>query len=193
MNHDSIKELKIPGRVGSRALYYGLGLAYEGMGRIEASLDALIAASRFIPADADLLYHRGIAKEQLGDLTGAMNDFRTSVQLDPKHGPAHRNIGFILLEQDRLDEGVVELKESIRINPSDWKANLNLGTAYSRIFDNIVKELKQFPMTSPPKPGETDPFASANSNWSRSTTRSTGSRDRSPPIARPPGRIRTHP
>ena len=144
---------------GSRALFLALGLAYEDLGNVPASLDAFIAASRFPPPDAELLYHRGIAKEQLGDYQGAMSDFRAAVQLNPQHGRAHRNIGFILMQQDRSEDAVAELKEAIRIDPSDWKANLNLGSAYGNIYESLVKELQQIPAMNPPKPGETDPMA----------------------------------
>jgi len=121
------------------------------LGEDARALKAFDAAIFRGGADSDLFYHRGLAKEGLGDYAGALVDFRRAVALKPEDGNAHRNIGYVLLQVDRSEEATVALEEAIRLDPADSKAWLNLGTAYANVDEAVRKELKEL---RPPPAGQ---------------------------------------
>lgn len=54
---------------------------------------------------------------------------------NPKSDQAHRGLGWALLQQDRLEEAVMHLEESLRLNPRGIPAQINLGNVYMRCGD----------------------------------------------------------
>ena len=78
---------------------------------------ALVQLQRYGPAIADLTealgmgvsephkayYNRGIAREALGDLRGAFEDYNTALQIQPDWGPANAEIArFVRTRRDHL-------------------------------------------------------------------------------------------
>ena len=59
------------------------GSAYLHLGEFDRALADLDGAARLAPADAGVVYNRGLARARLGDDAGALADFSEAVRLDP--------------------------------------------------------------------------------------------------------------
>jgi Flp pilus assembly protein TadD len=62
----------------------------------------------------------------------------TALKLNPDIAEAHHNLGYIYLNQNRLDEAVTEFVTALKINPNYAEARHNLDICYE-----IMKTIKQ--------------------------------------------------
>jgi eukaryotic-like serine/threonine-protein kinase len=75
----------------------------------------------------------------------AIAEYHKAIDLDPKHAPAHINLGIALVAKNRLDEGIAEYKKAIDLNPKYAQAHNNLGTALQakKKLDEAIAEYKK--------------------------------------------------
>lgn len=59
----------------------------------------------------------------------AMPYLERAVLLDPKCSEAHRGIGILLLEQDKISDGIAAFKRSVDSNPKNIRAWTDLADA----------------------------------------------------------------
>jgi tetratricopeptide (TPR) repeat protein len=64
-----------------------------------------------------------------GDLAGAIAEFHKALALDPKHAPAHNNLGIALATKGDLAGAIAECKKAIALDPKFAPAHYNLGNA----------------------------------------------------------------
>ena len=57
----------------------------------------------------------------------AVEKFRQTIAIDPRHAKGHNNLGDALVKVSRLDEAQTEFEEAIRIQPNYHKARINLA------------------------------------------------------------------
>ncbi len=74
-------------------------------------------------------YLLGIGLRASGDSVEAERVFRKAISIAP-YGPAHRELGVLLLEQGRIAEAEGLLLEAVRCDPSDLDAWYKLGQCY---------------------------------------------------------------
>ena len=129
---------------GSRDLYISLGLTYSEMHRPFDELAAFESALKFDAADPEALYFVGIGYEEIFAYPTALEYFHKVLATRPNDGRAHRNIGYVLLQQGKREDAIGPLQTALEIDPGDWKANLNLGAAYGAICSAIDQELSGF-------------------------------------------------
>lgn len=67
-----------------------------------------------------------------GDLPGAERFFRLAIAKNRRNAAAHSNLGSVLLDLHRYDEGMVLLEQAVRLDPEDSGVLVNLGNAYHR-------------------------------------------------------------
>jgi len=69
---------------------------------------------------------------------------KKEIELNPEDANAHRNLGALLYEQNKLEEAEKEYRKAIEINPEDAEAYCNLGILLSKIGKSkeAKKELK---------------------------------------------------
>ncbi|MBI2150198.1 MAG: tetratricopeptide repeat protein [Acidobacteria bacterium] len=99
----------------------------------------LTRRSRMLRARWLALASAGLITVILAAATHRRNsDYRTEITIwsdvvknHPNYAGARNNLGLALLMEDRHDEGLRHLLESIRLNPRYTKAHQNLGFAYS--------------------------------------------------------------
>ncbi|MSQ70567.1 MAG: tetratricopeptide repeat protein [Betaproteobacteria bacterium] len=69
----------------------------------------------------------GIRCWQAGDLVSAERAFRTALSARPDYAAACSNLGMVLVEQRRFDEGLTALNRAIAIDPDHVGARVNLA------------------------------------------------------------------
>lgn len=101
---------------------YGAYLAREG--EYEKALEELGAARSLDPDEPQVAYELGVARALGGDRDGAIDAVGDAVRLDPEDGWQRVVLGLLLLEDERLEEGLGELAEGARRSPDDVEAQL---------------------------------------------------------------------
>ena len=84
---------------------------------------------------------RAIAAWRQGDLPGAETGLRALIRAEPRHAAALANLGMVLCEQHRQQEGIPMLYQAVRIDPRMAGAHRNLGIALAQ--GGLLEEAKQ--------------------------------------------------
>ncbi len=80
--------------------------------------------------DAVSLNISGDKLYQKGDISGAVNDFKTALQLDPSNVNVHNSLGVCYGISGNFKGAKSEFKETIRLDPEETMALYNLGLVY---------------------------------------------------------------
>ncbi len=119
--------------------YYGLGLAYRKMGRLDKSMEALQSAHSFAPSDLDILKERGVVYFLSGKLDQAMEDLE-AVRSRPSSGSGQNNDLLTLYYLGRTYQEKGELSKALPLFLKVKKeaslfidVHLNLGSIYGRM------------------------------------------------------------
>lgn len=97
-----------------------------GLKRPEEALKAAEAALATAPNNPDYIYLRGVSQMALQHLSSAEEDFRKTLQLQPRHLPAMDDLAVLLLRTNKKDEARKLLQQVLQINPQDKVAAANL-------------------------------------------------------------------
>jgi tetratricopeptide (TPR) repeat protein len=75
-------------------------------------------------APTNALFRVNLGQEYflLGDLKDAEREYRTTILDAPGLARAHRDLGILLLCENKTNEGIAELKTAVRLNPRDESA-----------------------------------------------------------------------
>jgi tetratricopeptide (TPR) repeat protein len=132
-----------------------LGLAYEGIGKLEAAVASYKEAVRLnrdqSPHSVWPPLNLGSLLTKMGDLKAAEELLREAVGYDPKLGEAHYRLGSNLHKQGREDDAVTELRRAAELDPSATEPLYLLGQIYrvqgkpaeaDQVFERF-KELKK--------------------------------------------------
>jgi predicted Zn-dependent protease len=119
--------------------YYGLGLAYRKMGRVDKSIEALQRAHALAPNDLDILEERGVAYFLSGKLEQAVEDLET-VRSTPLAGGGQNHDLLILYYLGRTYQEKGEFSKALPLFQKVQQAvpffidvYLNLGSVYGRL------------------------------------------------------------
>jgi protein O-mannosyl-transferase len=55
--------------------------------------------------------------------------WRTTLAKNPECWMAHTNLGLVLLQQGKIDDGIAHYRSALQMQPGSWDAEYNLGTA----------------------------------------------------------------
>ena len=58
--------------------------------------------------------------------------WRTTLEKNPECWMAHTNLGLVLLQQGKIDDGIAHYRSALQMQPDSWDAEYNLGTALLR-------------------------------------------------------------
>ncbi len=95
---------------------------------LKAAADAILQAGVRYRAAGELT--RGYAAFEAGDLSAAVQAFQNVIEIDPTHGAAHNNMGFVLLGMRRPDEALGALIRARQLEYPDVAVlEANLGCA----------------------------------------------------------------
>jgi predicted Zn-dependent protease len=119
--------------------YYGLGLAYRKMGRLDKSVETLQRATSFAPNDLDILKERGVVYFLSGRLDQAMEDLE-AVRSKTSTGAGQNNDLFTLYYLGRTYQEKGELSKALPLflkvkkgAPFFIDVHFNLGSIYGRM------------------------------------------------------------
>jgi predicted Zn-dependent protease len=119
--------------------YYGLGLAFRKMGRLDKSMEVLQSATSFAPDDLDILKERGVGYFLSGKLDQAMEDLE-AVRSRPSTGEGQNNDLLTLYYLGRTYQEKGELSKALSFFIKVKKeasffidVYLNLGSIYGRM------------------------------------------------------------
>ncbi len=87
------------------------------------------------PATAEGHHLRGRAHLNLKRLSNAIRDFRKAAALDPAHGWAFNNLGYVYLLSNEPEKAIEPLEEAARLLPQVARVHNNLGLAYEKSGD----------------------------------------------------------
>ena len=122
-------------RAEDLALAYLLGMGYVRTGQIDKGqvlIDRILRKGD--SAQASLLM--GVAKLEMNDFKGAIEDLKRAVQLDAELPTAHGLYAQALLEAGNRDVAKREFEAELARNPLDYQANLYFGV--------LLKEEQEF-------------------------------------------------
>jgi tetratricopeptide (TPR) repeat protein len=86
-------------------------------------------AIRLEPSFSEAYNNRGIAREQKGDLEGALQDYNKAIELKPDHAGPYNNRGNARQERGDLDGALEDYGNAIQIKPDYAEAYYNRGNA----------------------------------------------------------------
>src|SRR5262249_56442741 len=75
---------------------------------------------------------RGVAAGGRRPPPEAIGRYRRAVKIVPAYADAHNNLGLLLAENGKLDDGVVHLREAVALRPDSASYHSNLGLALAR-------------------------------------------------------------
>ncbi|HET9404682.1 MAG TPA: tetratricopeptide repeat protein [Burkholderiales bacterium] len=84
------------------------------------------------PDNAEFLKSRGNAERALGNLQGAVESYRRSLEAAPEYLPALYNMGLVLREMNRLEEAESYFRRVHELDPRDPDALFHLGALLHR-------------------------------------------------------------
>lgn len=61
--------------------------------------------------------------------------WRTTLARNPECWMAHTNLGFVLIQKGKIDDGIAHYRSALQMQPDSWDAEYNLGTALVRKGD----------------------------------------------------------
>ncbi len=97
-----------------------------GLKRSDEALKVSEAAVAAEPKNPDYLYLRGISEMALRRLSSAEQDFRQTLQIQPRHLPAMNDLAVLLIQVNKKPEAQKLLEQVLKINPQDQMAAANL-------------------------------------------------------------------
>jgi len=107
----------------------GLGLVLVEDNRTSEAAQAFDRAVAADGTSAEYVANRGNARRGAGDRSGAEQDYREALTLDPGWGNALNGLGVLLVEQGRAADAIPLLERAVRADGAFWEAQLNLGIA----------------------------------------------------------------
>ena len=137
------------------AYYARLGGAYIVLGQLDAAQEIFRRAEKRFPNSSEAHYlFMGIAARARGDYDLADSELRKSLALGPDNINALAQLGFVLLERDKMNEAETTLRRALAINDKHFYANYNLGRllAKSRRYEEALLILRHAATLKPKNP-----------------------------------------
>ena len=114
--------------------------------------DIIIALTQRIKADSansEIYNSRGLAKFELRDFTGALNDFEKCIAMAPNTAKYHYNKGSTLVNFKRIEDANISFSQAIDLNKEYTEAYYNRGKTFTDLkkfkeaitdFDFVIQE-----------------------------------------------------
>ena len=139
--------------------WYYLGRTKYNENRFEEAVSAFGQCLKLDPRNVKAQDNLGLSYVGLNQLEKAMAAYRTAIDwqkdaADKSAGPL-LDLGSVLVDDNRPDEGLPYLLEAARISPEDYRVHRQLGKAYTRLNrlekarDELEKAVKLAPENAP--------------------------------------------
>ncbi len=129
--------------------YYMLGGRIGGILVEEAESKARQAAAKALQLDkinAEAHTGLGVIREFYDwDWSGAEEEFRQAVELNPSSKVSHHEYGLFLIRMGKTEEGLAELKRAQEVDPLSETTNANVAWAYiyNRLYDQAIEQCRK--------------------------------------------------
>jgi tetratricopeptide (TPR) repeat protein len=80
-------------------------------------------------------YNRGLAKEAVGDIEGAVNDYKKCISINKTFDLPFNTLGIILAKNKNYEQAIVCFRDALCANPNLTEALSNRGFAYLMLND----------------------------------------------------------
>jgi tetratricopeptide (TPR) repeat protein len=114
--------------------YSLLGIALRALGRAEEAHRSYSRGIELDPSYEELYFNFGVLVSE-SDPASAESLFTKAIELDPDYAVAHRELGWLLLQQNVLDEAEYHLRRTVDLDPADTWGYLYLGLLFWRKND----------------------------------------------------------
>ncbi len=101
--------------------------------QFENALKLLAKMLQKSPANADLVYYRGLAQLGLKHTDLAKQDFQQTLSLDPNHDLALVSLGELQLQNGAPADAVFSLEKAVATGRAGWRADFELASAYFQV------------------------------------------------------------
>ena len=124
---DALAEIQRAVDLGPDTAEYrvSLGVLYLELHQQEKALEQFQRGIRVDPACANFEIGKVLAAS--GDLNGAVNCYKRTLECDPNWIPLHTEIAVLLARQKKFDEAIEYAKRAVQLSPQDADAHYNLG------------------------------------------------------------------
>jgi TolB-like protein/Flp pilus assembly protein TadD len=131
--------------------YAGMASSYSTLGArgslppIEAYQKVSAAAAKALAIDdtiGEAHFAQGLLKRDTWDFQGAEKELKRAIELNPNYAEAHHAYAHLLLAVGRTEEGMIESKRLLEIDPLDLALNAHLGWHYlfTRQYDQAIEK-----------------------------------------------------
>jgi Flp pilus assembly protein TadD len=121
-------------------VHYARALALANQGRFNEVVEEDERAVSLRPRDYVLWLELGIARDQAGDIEGAVAAFRQAVRFAPYYAEPHWQLGNVLLRSKRVDEAFTEMRQGARNRPALLLQEIDLAWV---IYNGDVRQVEQ--------------------------------------------------
>ncbi len=131
-----------------------LGRLYDDTGRPAEAAAEFVAALKIDPRSPATLTGMGVHFAKLGDMTNALNCYKSALREQPLFSDAHYNLGNVLAGEGNFAEAAKHYAEAVRLKPDAADAHNNLGAVLLRLgqpqaaldeFQNALRLKPNFP------------------------------------------------
>jgi tetratricopeptide (TPR) repeat protein len=150
---DAIKQLtdllrSKPGDITSLNL---LAQAHMASGQLDQGIDVLRQGLIHAPNHAPTLINLSLAFEQKRQMDQALANARLAVSAQPTIGPAHLQLGRLLVLSNNLESANAELTTAVRLGVSDPQVRIMLGSVMleQRLWSDAARVLEQALVAAP--------------------------------------------
>jgi tetratricopeptide (TPR) repeat protein len=112
----------------------------------------LLSLTLALPAQTPQeLVQQGMDKQRVGDLQGAITDYRQFLLLHPEATAIHSNLGAALAGLGQFEQAISEYKIALRQSPTLVEARLNLAICYYKMgrIEEATAQLEKVHASSP--------------------------------------------
>src|SRR5450432_66310 len=108
-------------------------------------------------ADANTFAYRGDLYDEAGMKDESMADYKIAVEQDPENSLYHSLLAYMYMGEKLFNEAILELNESIRLNPGTRWSHAALAVCYKKLGnESSYKSLIQEALQLPPQADEDD-------------------------------------
>jgi tetratricopeptide (TPR) repeat protein len=137
-------------------LFYSRAVAKQKERKYNEALKLYDIVHTIDPLDVDAWNNSGCAKEDVGDIEGAIEDLNRAIKIDPLYNKAYYNLGWIYKKLGLFDLAIKNYNMAISLDPSNISAFEDRGLCYinkklfEQALDDYRKAIKlQFPQYYP--------------------------------------------
>jgi tetratricopeptide (TPR) repeat protein len=87
-------------------------------------------SARQVGVTPGVAFERAVALQKEGDLVGAENIYRAILKQHPNHFHTLSNLGFVLLDQERIEESIKLLRKALNQKPNSALVHARLARAF---------------------------------------------------------------